>query len=246
MELFSPTGGLRWHFRALLRRHILWKEFRAQLDRFLGDWDTGDAGTLVLIAPSGGYTLPPALLRRFDTIVAIDREPLALLIFRLRWSLRVRSRIVTRCADALGIVEGRPVDSSCVSRILAEYPDAAVLFCNVLGQMRFVLEDADEHEGFARWRADVRGLLAGRAAPWASYHERWSGEPMPAIVGRQFGANGEDPLPFENLYPEGGEVLDHLTEDLLPPESRRAWLRWRFDLVSWHLVEVATGPLKYS
>jgi len=242
MELFSPTGGLRWHFRALLRRRTFWKEFRTQLERFLARWDTGSAKTLVLIAPSGGYTLPPSLLRRFDTLVAIDREPLALFVFRLRWFFRFPGRVVTRCSDALGIAEGGRADAGVLARTLAEYPDSAVLFCNVLGQMRFVFEDADEREDFTRWRAEVRELLVGRSAPWASYHERWSGEPMPVIDGCEFGPGGENPLPFEELYPDGGEVLDHLTEDLFPAESRRAWVRWRFDSDFWHLVEVASRP----
>jgi len=37
-DLFSESGGLVWHAKALLRHGTIWADFRNRIDRFLTDW----------------------------------------------------------------------------------------------------------------------------------------------------------------------------------------------------------------
>ncbi len=216
------SGGLNWHLRALARRGTLWRPFRDQLASFLARWQPLTR-TLILVGPSAGWCLPPDFLTRFDRILAVDPDPWAKLFFR---RIHPNARI------------GRWIKGdffAVAPDLLAGEPDAAILFCNMLGQLRFAGRDAEEAD---RLIAGITPLLAGH--PWASFHELLSGETdmTPSIMPLA------GPPHHETLLKElglSGEWLDHAAGHLLPKAMQRDIVPWRFAPGRLHLVEMGIG-----
>jgi len=216
------SGGLRWHGRALIRRHALWKPFREALAAFLARWQPATR-SLILVGPSAGWCLPDTFLSRFDRIIAVDPDFWAPLLFR---RLHPHARLVDWIRADFFVQ---------APELLAREPDAALLFCNVLGQLRFAgLSDAE----ITTRLASLPTLLAGH--PWASYHELLSGETD--LTPRALPLAG---TPFaEALLRQlglSGEWLDHGAGSVLPPMAARDIVPWRFAPERLHLVEMGIG-----
>lgn len=148
-RLISMSGGLVYHLRALRHARTRWQPFHDAVDQWLGDW-TPPCSVLVLVGPSAGYSLPSAFLTRFERIVALEPDPLA------RWLLRRRLGPKLEFRDLDVLAGPHPLAALC-----AAFPEAAILFCNVLGQ---VAAPAGR-----RWAQVVAAELGGRH--WASYHD---------------------------------------------------------------------------
>ena len=113
------------------------------------------------------------------------------------------------------------------------YPDAAYLFCNLLGQTLL--------GGQTGWAATLAEALAGR--PWASYHELVSTRRRPDRL---------EPIEMDRLVPledllarfwHGGEleIVDHGTHGLCPDAPRRYGI-WPLVAEQYHLVEWVAQP----
>ena len=216
------SGGLNWHLRALARRGKLWRPFRDELANFLARWQPSTQ-SLILAGPSAGWCLPPAFLTRFDRIVAVDPDPWAKFLFR---RLHPEARIVRWIKGDFFAV---------MPDLLAAEPDAAILFCNMLGQLRFAGRDAEDAD---RLIAGIAPALAGR--PWASFHELLSGET--GTTPRRLPLAG--PPHHEALLKQlglSGEWLDHAASHVLPQTMPREIVPWRFAPGRLHLVEMGIG-----
>ena len=125
--LMTPSGGLRYHARALGHRRRLWGDFRRALALWLWQWQPGDR-PLLLVGPSAAWCLPDALFRRFPTIDVLEPDPFARLLLgrRLR-ALGNAPRWHT--TDYLDPTAAR------LPALAADFPEHAILFCNVLGQL---------------------------------------------------------------------------------------------------------------
>ena len=219
--LLHPSGGLRYHLRA--RRHErLWAPFHVRVMTWLQDWQP-DARELVLLGPSGGYALPAPWLARFHAIHALEPDPLARLILRQRFP---RAAIAFHAAGDLAMPGG-------VARLVARHPDAAFLFCNLLGQ-----ELVGQPPSFLRraWLDELAAALRGR--PWASWHELASTTRRPAretVFGAHCPERLEDALA---LFWDGGEldIVDHETFGM-GLEQPREYAVWRLLPERWHLIE---------
>src|SRR5206468_353043 len=117
----------------------------------------------------------------------------------------------------------------------------AVLFCNFLGQMRFLDEEAALGPSFSAWKAALPALLRGRS--WASFHDRLSGEALPRIS--EESGRASDIVPdaevLSRFYASDArsgqvELLDHLTGDLFPGAPRR-FIHWELTPRNHHLIE---------
>lgn len=216
------SGGLRWHGRAFLRHRTLWAPFRNALSTFLERWQPSSR-SLILVGPSAGWCLPDAFLRRFDRIIAVDPDGWARLLFRrlhpdaqlAEW---IRGDFFVEAPD-----------------LLAKEPDAAVLFCNVLGQLRFA---GFEEAVIADRLKSLPSLLDGY--PWASFHEVFSGETelTPRALSLAGASLGEALLRQLGL---SGQWLDHGAGAALPKTVPRDIVPWRFAPERLHLVEMGIG-----
>ena len=230
----SPAGGAVYHLRALRFGRLLWTPFQRALADWLDDWNPG-SDRLLLVGPSAGYCLRDRFLARFRDVLVLEPDPVA------RWLLARRlagmPRVHTRADDLLvgGLLDaGRDL-----ADLLDAEPARAVLFCNVLGQVPFLLPD----DAFAPWadafRARVVPALAGRG--WASFHDRLSGPLAPAFGDepRSPAALDDDAL-LARFYAHAStsvELVDHLTSGLWSPALPRRYFSWELSPGRFHLIE---------
>lgn len=215
-HLTDPSGGLGYHWLAW-RRRAVWQPFHARLRTWLEGWRP-DADTLVLVGPSGGYALDTAFLSRWRAITVLEPDPLARFLLRRRFAQRpVRFARL----DALALPDGP-------AALAAQFPDAALLFCNVLGQ----IGGADE---VVRRGAALRRALAAHA--WASWHDVLSSRVRPSGTLPEAAASA-DTLARALWRGQAVEVVDHGAFGLVGTPGRFAI--WALATDAWQVVEWAT------
>jgi hypothetical protein len=236
---FLPSGGLRYHARALVYRRG-WGAFVARLGRFLvEDWGPDPRRPLLLVGPSAGWCLPlHVVVGVASSVVAVDLDPFALLLLRRRLGAAAPALSVTTVVDdGLGVQDDPP--GAALARLLRQHPTANVLFCNVWGQQIFQVDDDDAR---ARWRAALPALLAGRA--WASFFDRVSGPVAPRLDdGNEYTPRSlPDAELLERFYARARTPLthialvDHGTEDVVV-DRPRLHLHWPLRPGHHHLIE---------
>ncbi len=219
------SGGLVWHWRALRRRHTLWRPFRNQVALWLAAWQPPEKA-LLLVGPSAGYTLDGAFLARWSSIIALEPDPLA------RYLLR------RRCGERLQFADLDVFAPQGMQALAAHYPGHAILFSNVLGQLAPRQPDAAR-----RWYAALRTALAQQH--WASYHDLVSTARRPDGVACQ-DLDGESLEALMARFWHGGEVAitDHCSFGLGLDAAaasalwkHRAVAHWALGPAQHHLVE---------
>lgn len=170
-----PSGGLSYHYLALRFSRTLWRPFRGDVARWLAEW-APRSRELVIFGSSAGYSLPAGFLARFERVIIVEPDPLARLLLRRRFP-RARFEFSSRFSggrDLLApIPESEPGSTAkkAVEKLktfLGEYPNAAVLFANVIGQLPLEFPHLSD-ELFASHLVAIRAAVQGR--PWASYHD---------------------------------------------------------------------------
>jgi hypothetical protein len=146
------SGGFFYHLRALRYKKRLWSGHLDSTAKFLAEWNP-QAKSILLIGPSGGYSIPRGWLERFDTVIAYEPDPIARFIFE--WRHGVKPRWIQRRFPFHSPDPFRRVPDSV----------GAILFCNILGQIVI-----PRPESFA---SHLQKGLEGRE--WASYHDALSG-----------------------------------------------------------------------
>ncbi len=220
--LLNPAGGLRYHWRALRHRAGRWEPFTAALATWLDGWRPA-ARELVLVGPSAGYCLPASFLARFAAIDAFEPDPLARLLFARRFPTLARVR--WHAEDRLTTPDGP-------GALVADFPSAAFLFCNVLGQLPWLRDDSVP----TTWKTELARALTGRA--WATFHDRLSGTTAPRLAGpsEPVASTVDNEGLAARWYPAGATLLDHETADLFPGRTRR-FLVWEIRPGYFHLIE---------
>lgn len=165
LGVFRPSGGLLYHWRAHRYRH-LWRPFVNGLEGWLKSWPQ-NSRELILIGPSGGYTLSSAWLQDFKKIYAYDVDPLAPHMFK-----RQHPQVDVEFKNQDMFWSKKQLSWQPLTQTLAARPQAAVLFSNVLGQV--LLEGKATEEEWLKHLSQLRSHLEGRA--WASYHDAWTFE----------------------------------------------------------------------
>lgn len=220
--LISTSGGLVYHWRALRHRRRLWQRFRATLAGWLDGWRP-PTRRLLLIGPSAGHTLDLRWLARFDRLCAIEPDPLA----RCWLARRTGRRLVFSSSDPLA--EDPPLDS-----IAREFPDTAVLFCNLLGQLG--------PPGGGGWHPHLARALG--AAHWASFHDVASTAREPREHWQPLAGEPQQLEQVLSHFWHGGrlEIVDHETFRLAG-EAPAVYAMWSIDPRRHHLIEwVAHRP----
>lgn len=223
-RLWRASGGLAWHWRAW-RASQRYRPFRQAIEDWLVAWEP-PCSRLILVAPSAGWTLPSARLSQFEQILAMDLDPLARWLFVLN-----HRRILDRRTELTWV--RRDLVSE-LPQCLAAWPDAAVLFCNVLGQLAIERED---HETVL---AALPTML--RRHHWASFHDCYTGD----VLRREFESLGtlnlDRRMDADDLQRLGfaGEWRDHGTGRLFPERHTRRYLPWWIRENKLHWIEAAT------
>lgn len=239
--LISESGGLLWHAKALLRHRSLWSDFNNRIERFLSDWraelEFGN-GTkpegLIVLGPSGGWCLPTqGFLDYFAHLVAVDPDPIAPAIFRRRFKRAGQTTDKDQSGPKPTWVPS--TFERVLPALLTRHPNHAVLFCNVLGQLRY--QDKKTLEQIEFELSQIKLALAGRH--WASFHDRISGETKSANLHELefFSTERVTTDTLAKRVARTGEWLDHLTESVLPEHSPRRFMAWPISRERTHWIE---------
>lgn len=238
----NDAGGLRYHLRGFRYAENLWQPFRLQLAEWLYAWKPPEK-RLVVVGASGGWCIQPFFFERFEEVLCLEPDPVAHLVFRRRLArapLETRPKLRFEREDHLLAEPMRLVR-------LLEAEGAAVLFSNVLGQLRVLLGADSETD--ARLVA-VRGAVAEacRARSWASFHDRVSGGDEPDLA-QPFHARARlsdaelmrrfFPVPKARAIAGDGsaELLDHLTNGFFPVAREHAYFSWPLMPGVFHVIE---------
>ncbi|KAB2965183.1 hypothetical protein [Zoogloea sp.] len=215
-HLLHPSGGLVYHLRALRHRHGLWAGFHHTVAGWLNSWQPRRR-QLVLVGPNAGHALPAGFLARFDEVVALEPDPLA-----RGWLARRpdAGRLRFVALDCLAGPEG-------LALLAAAFPEAAILFSNVLGQVP---------APGGSWSDLLRRQL--EMLPWASYHDVASTERAPQCTTPITLDGGDDLDATLARFWHGGRltVNDHETFQL-GGQGPFSYVPWQIIPGRWQLVE---------
>lgn len=222
-HLLHPSGGLVWHLRALQNLRY-WRPLRNTVQLWLHQWMHGlpaHCQSLVLVGPSAGWTLPWNTLQHFSHIAVFEPDIVA------RQILRVRCRSRDLRFDDTNVFSPGGLEYLCT-----HYPDHAILFCNVLGQL-----SPDDEEQSAPWCQHLTHTLADQH--WASYHDLFSTRqaPLRALSASEFSA-GTSVETIARIFWRDSEIeiCDHGTQYFGLSHSF-ACIPWRLRKSQWHLVQ---------
>lgn len=239
-RLFSLSGGLLYHLKALRYADELWAPFRRQVAHWLARaLPAGDE--LLLVGPSAGHCLPLEQLARFRRLYVLEPDPLARLLLRSR----IRGpelHFEHRDLLVAPLLSGRVG----LDTFLERRPNASVLFCDLLGQVQLELDDEQQLRFQGEFQRRLLPLLAGR--PWASFHDRWSldrssGAPrLPSLVAFDRVPSDQE-LGMAWFGAEGSQitVLDHATSELFTAPGPRRYFAWQITPDALHIVEGVSG-----
>ena len=240
----NHSGGLLWHARAW-RRQGAWRGTCNHIRQWLEQVQP-NSSQLVIIGASAGWMMPSPWLQQFSSVSTIDIDRWAAPLFRMRHGSALKSSgTQLRCdtGDALGDLQ----------TLLAAHPDAAVLFDNVLGQLRFMHDSMDETMSYLDM---IKQRLAGRE--WGSLHDAYSGAVRRSVrVGKKLvmfqslqaqsaatTLSGEAGVPIEpELAPFAiqleaeGEWLDHLTSQVFPTGTTVHHIAWHYSRHYCHWLQ---------
>ena len=247
----NPTGGLGYHVRAWRYRNRYWSTFLSSLSDWLEQWSPQQR-EILLIGPSGGHCMDFNFLAKFSSVVCVDTDPFASFLFR--WRARgvfnqTGAKLVWDSTDYLS--PGKDGFSMTgLDALLAAHPTAAVLFCNILGQLPLLGEDRASGQddtkpaegSYESWLLDLPNHLQGRS--WASFHDRLSGPVKPENIDEKLLAPWSTSVDLiENYYPlqeiEDVTMLDHRTAPLLKDLPRRQMI-WEIVPGTYHLIEAVS------
>jgi hypothetical protein len=226
----AGTGGLSWHWHALMHRH-LWKRSCEQIARFL-DGIEPTTPHLLLIGPSAGWMLPTAWLEKFQRIDVFDIDPLVPLLFGLRHGLRLTRRgVVVRYHRVDAMLE--------MDQLLTQHPDACVWFDNILGQHRYRVRNLEATEQTLN---ALKNQLANRA--WGSVHDWLSGpvkavSPLEAVC--DIAARSQDASWAQQRLAQiqaYGTWSDHLTSCVFPLETNCQYIAWPYSDEYSHWLQI--------
>lgn len=226
---WRPSGGLTYHLRAW-RSQKAWRPFRDAIASWLAEWKI-EKDELILIGPSGGYTLPREWLQGFRKIHAYDADPLAGLFFRRQ---HPQANAEFHREDVFW--QKDRLSSAKLDEIVSRHPRAALLFSNVLGQV--LLEGRADEGEWRRFLKKLGALLATRE--WASYHDLYSVAGLPRSKHEET-LNRFRESKSVNAF-ERGTVTDHLLTDVeWPKASAKTIFGWSLTDRDLHLVEAVRG-----
>jgi hypothetical protein len=125
--------------------------------------------------------------------------------------------------------------------LLEADPEASLIFGNVLGQTRFLREEAEFERFKSAFAERMAPLLADRA--WLSFHDRLSGALAPSFSAPFIAsARLDDETVLRELYSQNErgtpqELFDHHSAGFFPANMPHAYFSWQIDGARHHLIE---------
>jgi len=251
--LLNPSGGILYHIKGFLYSQNLWLNFNKNLEKLLFAWRKFESpsGGVILIGSSGGYCLSPEWLVQYKEVVIVDPDPVAHKIFKEKYK-PTDTNIISSDVKEVFVENGRPCDRS-LQAVLSAYPEHDIVFCNIIGQLKFLYPDIRE----SLWVSFFRDLVESlKPRGFFSFHDRYSSSMRPDVEGyfKNYSTNRLTPEDFvRELYqtsasaitgsiiPRTAEVIDHCTAHFFS-EYQAYFLSWQIVPKFYHCVEVVYEP----
>lgn len=167
--LIHPTGGLHYHWNAWKYKNKLWKSFQKSIENWLlQEWNPS-SDELVLIGPSAGYQLPLVFLKKFKKIIFYEQDAIA--AYLLKRKLKKNKILFEANEKSISFFVKNKLSLEGMIEIQKQHPDAAFLFCNVLGQLP-ILKNQIEEQKWIEWSHALEVLFEKN--DWASFHDVFS------------------------------------------------------------------------
>ena len=220
--LFGKSGGISYHITAMRFRRR-WAPFLRHVEGWLNAWPTPQ-NELIIFGASAGWTLPAHFLARFERVIVIEPDPAAR--FLLRWRFPKVQKWVFH--DEISLLPWLvSSQSNQLKKFLDQYPNAAVLFSNLLGQIPLVWPRELSPAEWSRCNSIFIDALKQRN--WASYHDLLSAisrptEPFEKIVWRA----------GESLVELGARVWSVREKQIVVADHGMDWLK-STEVAIWHL-----------
>jgi hypothetical protein len=237
--VISPSGGLVYHFIARRRSRSTWRPFQAVVREWLASWLTPADRELIVFGPSAGWTLPLDAFKRFSHLTFVEPDPVARFLLRRRLA---SAGVDLKNVDVIGRSDLLPwfsKEPSTLEDFLAERPNAAILFANVLGQVPLHLSKSHKANVVSAQKLFADSLRGRR---WASYHDLFSGtakESQGLRTDRL--SSGIEKLPGQIFTV--GDVTDHETCWLSQGRETKLGL-WPITEDSIHVIGFIQEPTK--
>lgn len=161
---WTRSGGVSYHLRAINQRYSTWAPFFQIVRKWLvSDWRPTNT-RLVIFGSSAGWSLPLEFLSQFNSIVIVEPDPLARMIFtfRFRHLKKLEFLAVNNLLPWFDKEE-------CFEKFIEAERNSAFLFSNLLGQIAFHLDFQDTNS--SREESNRRFLKQMKDQTWASYHD---------------------------------------------------------------------------
>lgn len=227
----NPAGGVSYHLRAARYGRTLWLPLRRRLANWLASWNPPEQH-LLLVGPSAGYTLPMEWLARFEHLTLLEPDPLARWLFRRSFA---KYEALTHFISEDHLI----ADPERFVTLTQALPDAAILFSNVLGQLRHLVPESQHVSQLSKVKYSIQRTLSGRS--WASYHDRVSGRGRPAIPGVGLSSShrfSDDEVAALYAGSAGPVTLfDHATDGLFAADLPHTYFDWELTPGYVHLLE---------
>ncbi len=225
--IISQSGGLSYHLQSIKRKKQ-WNPFKNQINSWLMNWPVSES-QLVLIAPSAGYSLSYEFLKQFSNVVIIDPDPLAIFLFKKRFSaVSIKSSHKNYFFNPQGQWE-----TEALKNIQKEYPNSQYLICNFLGQIPFLKKrsQVELKQIYTQLKLQVSKLFIN--SKWASYHDIFSSKSLKALESLQ----GNDSA--GHALSQKVEVQDHYTSNIFNDQSglNKSYFVWHIRKNYYHLIE---------
>lgn len=230
-NVFNSSGGLFYHYSAFKYRNTIWKSYIQQVDLWLRTWNQ-QREHLIIIGPSGGYSLPDSFLTQFKSVTLLDPDPLAPLSFKLTHKTPVAWLQENWLNDGL---EGLQKE------ILSRKTTHSFLFCNILGQLPYIMPSSKKVGSY-----NLKDFFTSISqCSWASYHDLFSfkatlREALPNLNPWALAISKED---FDYLqqtlqhFKRPTAITDHLTSGMIGQESPRQLFLWQRLNNYYHIIE---------
>ena len=242
--LFNKSGGLSYHYQALRYKNSLWKNYNKSICGWLKEWKQGGR-RLVIIGPSGGYSLNSKFLGRYERIYCVDPDPLAQKIFCRRFS----NHVVSWDYQNYFLNRQGEFEINLLNDFFNHHKDADFLFTNILGQLALIYPRAayidrsrkNLSNNFKGWLIHFRNLLS--AYNFASFHDLYSTKYKPDRLVQEISI-GQGDLDLKTLVSsfydsskrQSLTFADHHTSVLFK-EFPRKIIYWKRTKKNYHFIE---------
>jgi len=235
MRYKQLSGGMAWHWQAW-RSRKLWSPSVHLISNWLDRQRAYQQhDTLLLIGASAGWMMSSRWLCQFKEVKTFDIDPLSASLFKWHHGKTLKKKGIQLSCHHLDALAELP-------QLLDQYPEAAVFFDNVLGQLRFTCDSLQATE---KKLAKLKLDLVGRS--WGSLHDRMSG----ALVQSPSNSLVRCPMHAKGYFKKETDIqawltqinamspwLDHLTQDVFPDEAAVENITWAFNQNYWHWLQM--------